>query len=204
LNAATGSLDSSVSDLKTATNNLNTTKLNASETNALAVTKLQITGGSPTNGAVWMATNTVGQGGWLVYPKLLATRNTDKNFPNGNVFTSLECTNVLFQRGGSYSGSQWSPALDNCWVTVIGYIVCTPPPQTGRTELRLYRNGALYLYGQNKGYTATQYPDAAATWSFWNVEGTNVYDVGLCQLFVGGCTNQNGISSIRVSFEAGP
>jgi len=38
--------------------------LPASATNALSVTALQITGTSPTNGAVWIATNTAGQGKW--------------------------------------------------------------------------------------------------------------------------------------------
>ncbi len=60
----------------TVVSNIAAAALPASFTNAASVTALQITGGSPTNGAVFTATNSAGQGAWSRRLPKMVTFNT--------------------------------------------------------------------------------------------------------------------------------
>jgi hypothetical protein len=85
LETATNALNTRADNLESATNNLNTVAnaaLPKSSTNDLAVTEFEITGNSPTNGAVWIATNTEGAGKWSRPVGFCAFLSSDYNFTN--------------------------------------------------------------------------------------------------------------------------
>jgi len=97
-----------VSNAYTNTAVLAAAALPASETNALAVTDLQITGTSPTNGAVWVATDTVGQGGWKVLSKFSVTTTDDQSFPTAG-YTLITWNVTNFNVGSKFIDNSWIP-----------------------------------------------------------------------------------------------
>ncbi|MCK9602434.1 MAG: hypothetical protein M0R06_25535, partial [Sphaerochaeta sp.] len=132
LNTATNALNTRAGNLDSATNALNTRAANLeaatnaidlvanaalpkSETNALTVTALQITGGSPTNGAVWVATNTAGQGAWRSQIFVEAYRSTGQAYGDGSWATPTFPT-ISRQSGGIFDGTNWTPGVSGRWI----------------------------------------------------------------------------------------
>jgi len=155
LHTATGSLDTAVSDLKSATNAINTradnldvatnnlnTVANAalpkSSTNALAVTDLQITGNSPTNGAVWIATNTAGQGKWSMPVGFKADRqNSTRTLASFE--TQIVWTNELYDFGGNFSSPNFTAPVPGMYQFVFyAYIF---PGNAESIQARIRVNG---------------------------------------------------------------
>jgi len=87
--------------------------LPASNTNALSVTALQITGTSPTNGAVWAATNSTGQGKWNVYTEISAV-NTTAYVLTG--WTLITFPTVQSQIQGTWDGTNWTPGAVGMYI----------------------------------------------------------------------------------------
>jgi hypothetical protein len=70
---------------------------------------LTITGGTPTNGAVWVATNTNGQGTWSV-PSAVYAQVGWGPFTvayGGNV--NVGYSNLVYNVGGAFDGTNWTP-----------------------------------------------------------------------------------------------
>ncbi len=97
------------------TNDLVVTSITASNA---AVSNLTIAGGSPTNGAVWIATNNAGQGEWKYLTKfsIYLTANVT-NAPNVDVLIAFDGTNRYDRNIGSLVGGVWTPGRA-CWVRV--------------------------------------------------------------------------------------
>ena len=85
---------------------------NITDVGTVAVTNLQITGGSPSNGAIWVATNTSGQGGWnsfvafnanLTNANFLYTNTTGRAIQFGAPFG-----NIRYNYGSAFDGTQFT------------------------------------------------------------------------------------------------
>ena len=92
---------------------------NAISNGTASVTALQVTGGNPTNGAVLVPTNSLGQVGYVVLPKILAHMSSSKNFPSGQ-FTTVAYDTTDYILGGSFDGINWIPGV----VREIGIDTC--------------------------------------------------------------------------------
>lgn len=105
-----------------------------SATNALAVTALQITGGAPTNGAVWVATNNLGEGKWskpCAFRAVLSANCELYNYTESNVTWGSE----IFDIGNNFNGTSFIAPVNGVyrfstysyWTRssgVAGYVQC--------------------------------------------------------------------------------
>jgi len=99
---------------------------------------LQITGGTPTTGAVFIATNPAGQGEWTVFPGIYAENA-------GTWVSSADWVNATFptvvnQIEGTWDGTNWTPG-------VLGYIAIkargSVPVALTRSKTQLLKNGVV-------------------------------------------------------------
>jgi hypothetical protein len=162
--------------------------LPASSTNSLAVTALQVTGGGPTNGAVVGATNSLGQLGYIVYPKI-HVQKTDRMLISGGGWVNPLFNSVQYQVGGSWNNTNgWTPGIIgwttiNCSVNILN-------SYTGIFAAELLCNGVRFMdsLSQNEGAST---PTIFGTFSFPNLNATNVYLVKVLLLSAGSYTNDN-------------
>lgn len=127
-----------------ATNNLQQTKLDKSTTNALAVTALQITGGSPTNGAVWLCTNSVTGGGkWSLPVAFMATLTGDK--PHGTTVTKIAWNNIAFNYGNGFDGTNFIAPVNGIYRFIANGGWTRVTGTSARSNPRFYTNSVLSL-----------------------------------------------------------
>jgi hypothetical protein len=115
LEGSTNAMNTRLGSLEVSTNAINAVAnaaLPKTATNALSVTALQITGGSPSNGAIWIATNTSGQGGWnsfvafnahLTNANFLYTNATGRSIQFSDPFG-----NIRYNYGSAFDGTQFT------------------------------------------------------------------------------------------------
>ena len=72
----------------------------------VSASSLQVTGGSPTNGAVWIATNTVGQGKWS-YPVAFQATIVSSDFTFQNSATTVIWNNIVINCGNAFNGTNF-------------------------------------------------------------------------------------------------
>jgi hypothetical protein len=77
-------------------------------TGELSTPSVKITSGNPTNGAIFVATNTAGQGTWRATPFLHAYATQALAFVSGD-FSEPTFHSVIRQRGGSWNGKVFTP-----------------------------------------------------------------------------------------------
>ncbi len=85
LEGSTNAMNTRLGSLEASTNAINIVANDAlpkTFTNTGVMAAMQITGGSPTNGAVWIATNTAGLGKWSGPVSFFVQRTEDFNFSN--------------------------------------------------------------------------------------------------------------------------
>jgi len=174
-------------------NATNATTWSGQTTNALAVTALQVTAGA-TNGAVFVATNTAGQGTWKVLGKIHAGKSDTMPFTN-NVYTAVVWDETINQTGGQWDGTSWTPPNVG-WVQInVNLWILSGVTLTGDNNFVLKKNGADFLFGSRDYYSGV-IPNASAPWVFFNNASTNVYSVWYRPLFGTTVTNI-GNSSIN-------
>jgi len=102
------------------------------------VSALQITGTSPTNGAVWIATNTAGQGEWTVFPGIYA--ENAGTWVSGADWVNATFPTVVNQIEGTWDGTNWTPG-------VLGYIAIkargSVPVALTRSKTQLLKNALV-------------------------------------------------------------
>ena len=124
-----GTTDSTAArgDWGAAVSNIAVAALPASSTNALAVTALQVTGGSPTNGAVLVGTNTIGETKWSGPVMFKATLSGNFVFTN-NVDRTISWETEIYDYGNNFSNPNFvAPVngiyqffLEGIWVRTDG------------------------------------------------------------------------------------
>jgi hypothetical protein len=157
-----------------AVSNLAAGALPALSTNALAVAALQVTGGSPTNGAVLVATNGAGQGKWMVYPKIFARKTTTVN---SGLSTFLTFDTVDQQIGGVWDGTNWTPGVVG-WMTINVAYKWGAAAYDSLSRLSLYKNSVMMGWGIQHPINQTG-GSFGQTWCINNDNVTNKWTVFL-------------------------
>jgi len=147
-----------------------------SSTNALDIQALQIRGGSPTNTALLVPTNSEGQLGYVVYPKIIASKSSAQGFATSGALVSYPT--VVYQLGGTWDGTNWTPG-------VVGLITIN-----ARIQISGNTAGMFYYFKLNLNNVSRQsgpqwtpsneaYPVPAVTFCDYNNNVTNVWSVTL-------------------------
>ena len=160
---------------------------------------LTITGGSPTNGAVWVATDTTGQGTWSALPKIDMTSDSGGT----TVFPDDELTKVVFNSinaiyGGAWSNNEWVPGVVG-WCSVSALTLLRADLGTIEDKLLysyLVRNGATFRRGAYNRVTlpSNSFITIGGSWVFYNSIATNAYSFWVRQNFGNAHTNFHGDS----------
>jgi hypothetical protein len=161
-----------------------------SSTNALAVTALQVTGGSPTNGALFRATNSVGQGTWVILPKVDAASSAAQIF-NPSALVVWNTTNQVY--GGLWDGTYWTPGIG--WVRINAQVLFlhSSCADGKRAQLFLSKNGGDWLYGELAVKAAGHNLIPTGNWLFYNNEATNRFAIN-CTVHDTSITNFPGVT----------
>lgn len=139
------------------------------------VVSLQVTGGSPTNGAVWVVTNENGTGTLKIFPKIFASRTVAVNWPLAGAKVSFPT--LHYQVSGNWDGTNWTPS-------VVGWMQITVGWKWGAADynnlsrLSLYKNGVLWGWGVQHSIKQTS-GSFAGNWSLYNDNAANTYSVFL-------------------------
>lgn len=107
-------------------------------------TNLRITGSSPTTGAVMIATNSLGETTWNVYPKIAAENTTAFTMAN-STWTKIAFPTTLRQISGTWDGTNWTPGVIG-WIAVNSLVTLDTRALTGRTMIMLRKNNIGYQY----------------------------------------------------------
>ena len=81
--------------------------------NTVITTNLQITGGGPTNGAVFMATNSLGQGAWKLPSYFFVVKTNSQSFSTALSNVTFDVEN--FDNKNRFADNAWTPGS-------IGYV----------------------------------------------------------------------------------
>jgi hypothetical protein len=110
-----------------------------SSTNALAVTTLQITGGSPSNNAIMVTTGTAGQTTWKTLSKFRVYTTAAQNFSADWIKVTWGNTN--FDIGNHFTANDWVPGRAG-YVFVSAKITFVNVSDQHRYSMAIYRDGA--------------------------------------------------------------
>ena len=129
-------------------------------TNTGIMTAVQITGGSPTNGAVFIATNTTGQGKWSGPCAFFANLDTDFSFTN-TVARTVVWSVERYNYGGNWNGTTFTAPVNGVYAFEGAVIVSIKTGTTvGDVWPAILVNGAVQVdfcvlqgsYNSNNGY----------------------------------------------------
>jgi hypothetical protein len=130
-------------------------------TNSLTVTALQITGGNPSNGAVWIATNTGGQGGWSK-PVMFCGNMTNLFYFTNAVARLLTFNQEVYDFGNCWDGTTFTAPVNGFYS--FKYAAYCQRVTAGSTVGACY--GDFYLNGtfySESGSRFTRADDLACT-----------------------------------------
>jgi len=136
-------------------------------TGELEVPSVKVTGGSPTNGAVFMATNEIGQGTWTIYPKLEAI-NTSA-YVLAATWNQLTFPTLVNQLGGTWDGTNWTPGI----VGYVNFNIYGNSVTASQKAIALYKNGVSFI-APPLGPTSEAWSGNA---TFYNNLATNKYAI---------------------------
>lgn len=157
---------------------------------SVTAASLQITGGNPTNGAVWMATGTDGQGTIVRLPHIQAYDAVANVYPSGG-YSNLVFGTTESQYGGKWDGINWTPGIIGKITINVGWAGKNESGLTGKIKIVLFRNGSYFLVGNNQyvsGVTDDIY--VRETFNFYNTATGNYYTAVMSHSLVKTITNR--------------
>ena len=159
LEVSTNAMNTRLGSLEVSTNAINAVAnaaLPKTATNALSVTALQITGGSPSNGAIWVATNASGQGSLKVMSRFFAT-STNSYTLAGSVNAQVIYSTERFDNNNTYNEATgfWSPARIG-YVQLGAMVYSTNFVDTKIVDLAIMRDGDITIGKQRHCASGTR------------------------------------------------
>ena len=157
-----------------------------------AMTAPSNTVSSSTNGAVWVATNSVGQGKWVVYPKISAYSVAGQNFGTfGGVY--LVCATVDQQIGGVWDGTNWTPGVIG-WVSISASLQFGVGQPAGTIWISIKRNSQT-VGRSTPYYFSGNYPSFGVSAIDYCGNVTNRYSIYVEDMASTGQTNLTGLGA---------
>jgi len=127
---------------------------NLTNVGTITSTNLQIVGGSPTNGAVWIATNTAGQGTWVAPSYVFASRTNNMVISNATI-TDITFNSEKVDLLSEFDGTTFTASMDGIYA-VTGAVSWYTLVATKRYSLYIHAASNFYYYEYMPGANMTQ------------------------------------------------
>jgi hypothetical protein len=176
---------------------------NITAAGSVTTTNITIEGGSPTNGAVWTATDNTGAGTWLSLPYIQAYNTNATTYANGSAtlipFNSP--TFNFYQRGGEWDGTNWAPGVVGM-IKINVLLYTDSSGDEGSVQLRINKNGV------GAAYPGARYKHAPSSFSvianenflIYNDSATNKFSASVYHLTGSTITNNTNPGTFQTRF----